>query len=326
MADTFRLDLTEEPKVISGSRVFDAPRSLVFEAWTDPKHLANWWGPNGFSLTTHTFDFRAGGVWRFIMHGPDGRDYQNRITFDEIVPPERIAYHHGGGDDVEPVQFRTLVTFEDVRGKTRLTMRATFPSAGARDRVIREYGADKGLVQTLARLADYLAQTDEFVVERVFEAPRKLVWQAWTEPERLAQWWGPKGAAIRVAKHELRPGGIFHYAMQLQPGRDIWGRFIYREIAAPDRLVFVSSFSDADGGITRPPFRQLGDDWPLEILNTLALVEQGGQTTLTLRGCPINATEEGRKAYASMIGSMQQIYAGTFDKLAEHLAGSKGAL
>ena len=77
MVDTFRLDLTQDPKVISGSRLFDAPRSLVFEAWTDPKHLAHWWGPNGFSLTTHSFDFRAGGVWRFVMHGPDGRDYQN---------------------------------------------------------------------------------------------------------------------------------------------------------------------------------------------------------------------------------------------------------
>ena len=85
MVDTFRLDLTQDPKVISGSRLFDAPRSLVFEAWTDPKHLAHWWGPNGFSLTTHSFDFRAGGVWRFVMHGPDGRDYENRITFDEIV-------------------------------------------------------------------------------------------------------------------------------------------------------------------------------------------------------------------------------------------------
>ena len=158
MADTFRLDLTQDPKVISGSRLFDAPRSLVFEARTDPRHLAHWWGPNGFSLTTQSFDFRAGGVWRFVMHGPDGRDYQNRVTFDEIVVPERIAYHHGGGDDVEPVQFRTLVTFEDMRGKTRLTMRATFPSAEECDRVIREYGADKGLVQTLARLADYLVQ------------------------------------------------------------------------------------------------------------------------------------------------------------------------
>ena len=170
------------------------------------------------------------------------------------------------------------------------------------------------------------AETEEFIISRTFDAPRTLVWQAWTEPERLAQWWGPKGCTIRVVKHELREGGIFHYAMSFKPGHDMWGRFIYREIAPPERLVFVNSFSDPEGGITREPYPQLGDDWPLEILNRLTLTEDGGKTTLTLRGSPINATEEGRKAYASMFGSMQQGFAGTFDKLAEHLAGSKGAL
>jgi len=151
------IDLDQDPRVMIGTRVLDAPHELVFSVWTDPKHLAQWWGPNGFTTTTSVFEFRAGGVWRFVMHGPDGRDYENRITFDEIVRPERIAYHHGGGDDVEPVQFNTVVTFEDLGGKTRLTMRGQFPSAEERARVIREYGADKGLVQTLARLADYVA-------------------------------------------------------------------------------------------------------------------------------------------------------------------------
>ena len=152
------LDLDTDPREIVGIREFDAPRDLVWQVWTDPKHLAQWWGPNGFTTTTSSFDMRAGGVWRFVMHGPDGRDYQNRITFDEIVKGERIAYRHGGGDDVEPVQFRTVVTFEDLGGRcTRITWRATFPSAAERARVIKEYGADKGFVQTMARLAEYVA-------------------------------------------------------------------------------------------------------------------------------------------------------------------------
>jgi uncharacterized protein YndB with AHSA1/START domain len=151
------LDLEQDPRSIIGTRVFDAPRELVWTAWTDPKHLAQWWGPNGFSTTTSAFDMRPGGVWRFVMHGPDGRDYQNRITFDEIVRPERIVYRHSGGEDVEPVQFTQTVTFEDVGGKTRLTWRGVFPSAAERERVIKEYGADKGLVQTLSRLGEYLA-------------------------------------------------------------------------------------------------------------------------------------------------------------------------
>jgi uncharacterized protein YndB with AHSA1/START domain len=153
------VDLDRDPRAIITVREFDAPRELVFEAWTDPKHLSQWWGPDGFTTTTSAFDMRAGGVWRFVMHGPDGRDYDNRITFDEIVRPERIRYHHGGGEDVEPVQFRTTVTFEELASRrTRITLHAVFPSAAERDRVVREYGADKGAVQTLARLADYVAK------------------------------------------------------------------------------------------------------------------------------------------------------------------------
>ena len=157
MAVKSSLDLEHDPRSIIGTRVIDAPRDLVFSAFTDPKHLAQWWGPNGFTTTTQAFDFRLGGVWRFVMHGPDGRDYQNQITFDEIVSLERIVYRHGGGDDVEPIQFTQTVTFQDLgNGQTLLTWHGTFPSAPERARVIRDYGADKGLVQTMARLDDYV--------------------------------------------------------------------------------------------------------------------------------------------------------------------------
>jgi uncharacterized protein YndB with AHSA1/START domain len=156
MAAKNSLDLESDPRSIIGVREFEAPRDLVFSAWTDPRHLAQWWGPNGFTTTTHSFDLRPGGVWRFVMHGPDGRDYQNRITFDEVMPPERIVYRHGG-DDVEPVQFKTTVIFEDIGGRTRMTWRGDFPSADERNRVVKEYQADQGLVQTMARLGDYVS-------------------------------------------------------------------------------------------------------------------------------------------------------------------------
>jgi uncharacterized protein YndB with AHSA1/START domain len=148
----------EDARSIITTRVFDAPRDLVFKAWTDPKHLAEWWGPNGFTTTTHAFDMRPGGVWRFVMHGPDGRDYQNRITFEEVVKPERLVYSHGGAADTEPVKFHVTVTFEDLNGKTRLTMRAVFPSVEERNNVAEKYGAVEGAQQTIARLADYVAR------------------------------------------------------------------------------------------------------------------------------------------------------------------------
>lgn len=158
MSVTNSIDLDRDPRSIIGTRVFDAPRELVWQAWTDPKHLAQWWGPNGFTTTTSAFEFRAGGIWRFVMHGPDGRDYQNRITFDEIVKPERIIYRHDGGEDVEPVQFTQTVTFEDLRNnQTRMIWHGKFPTAEERKRVIETYGADKGLVQTMARLVEYVA-------------------------------------------------------------------------------------------------------------------------------------------------------------------------
>ena len=156
MAARNSTDFDRDPRMIIATRVFDAPRSLVFEAWTHQKHLAQWWGPDGFSTTTRSMDIRSGGVWRFVMHGPDGRDYENRITYVEVVKPKRLVYRHGGGDDVEPVEFEVEVTFEEIGEQTQLTMRMVFPSAEERARVIKEYGADKGLVQTLARLSEYV--------------------------------------------------------------------------------------------------------------------------------------------------------------------------
>jgi len=168
---------------------------------------------------------------------------------------------------------------------------------------------------------DTAEATEEFVISRTFDAPRDLVWKAWTNAEALAKWWGPKGSTIRVIKLDFRPGGVFHYAMAFQPGHEMFGRFVYREIEAPGRLVYVNSFSDADGGITRAPFPQLGDKWPLEVLNILTLTEQDGKTTLTLRGGPINATEDERKTYVSMFDSMRQGFGGSLDQLDAYLAG-----
>jgi uncharacterized protein YndB with AHSA1/START domain len=139
------------------TRLFDAPRELVWEAWTDPQQVVQWWGPRGFTTTTHEMAVRPGGVWRFIMHGPDGTDYPNKIVYTEVVPPERLAYTHGSDDGDESGQFQVTVTFTDQDGKTRLTMRSLFASAEERDKVVKEYGAIEGGNQTLDRLAEHLA-------------------------------------------------------------------------------------------------------------------------------------------------------------------------
>jgi uncharacterized protein YndB with AHSA1/START domain len=141
------------------SRVLDAPRTLVFDVWTDPKHVGEWYGPRGFTTTTHTMDVRAGGVWTFVMHGPDGVDYQNRIVFIEVVRPERLVYSHGGGEG-EAGRFHVTLTFDEHNGKTLLTMRSLFESAAARDWVVKEHHAIEGGNQTLDRLQEHLATMD----------------------------------------------------------------------------------------------------------------------------------------------------------------------
>jgi len=140
------------------SRVVDAPRELVFEAFTEVRHLSRWWGPEGFTTTTRAFEFRVGGEWEFVMHGPDGTDYQEWISWIEIAPPERIALQHGQfrGD---PDAFESLITFApDGGGETRMEMRTVFPTKELRDEAVERYHAIEGGRQTLDNLAAYVAE------------------------------------------------------------------------------------------------------------------------------------------------------------------------
>jgi uncharacterized protein YndB with AHSA1/START domain len=140
------------------TRVLDAPRELVFKAWIDPKHLVRWWGPQGFTNTIREIDVRPGGVWRFVLHAPNGIDYENKIVYIEIVEPERLVYTHGGDAAGEPGQFQVTVTFADQSGKTKLTMHMLFESAAERDKAVKEMRAIEGANQTLDRLEKQLAE------------------------------------------------------------------------------------------------------------------------------------------------------------------------
>ena len=150
------VDTSDRELVVT--RVFDAPRDLVFSAWTDPAHLVHWWGPDGFTLTIHEMDVKPGGVWRFVMHGPDGRNYGNSIVYVEVARPGRLVYKHVPGPGDEPVRFDVTVTFEEQDGKTHLTMQMVFPSKVARDHIVKTYGAEEGAKQTLGRLAGYVTE------------------------------------------------------------------------------------------------------------------------------------------------------------------------
>ena len=139
------------------SRVINAPRELVFEAFTEVRHLSRWWGPEGFTTTTRAFEFSVGAEWDFVMHGPDGTDYQEWISWTEIAPAERISMLHGAyrGD---PNAFESVLTFVSDGQATRIEMHTLFPTKELRDEAVEKYHAIEGGEQTLANLATYVAE------------------------------------------------------------------------------------------------------------------------------------------------------------------------
>jgi uncharacterized protein YndB with AHSA1/START domain len=164
-------------------------------------------------------------------------------------------------------------------------------------------------------------KTADFVISRVLDAPRDLVWKAFTEPERMRHWWGPKGFTVAVSEMDLRPGGTYHYCLKSPDGSPMWGKFVFREIAMPERMVFISSFSDEAGGVTRHP---MAPTWPLELLSTFTFEEQpDGKTKVTIRWRPHNATEDERKTFDAGYDSMRQGWGGTLEQLEAYLAKAR---
>lgn len=321
----------DRPREMILSRVVDAPRELVWKVWTDPRHIIQWWGPTGFRTTSRSMDPVAGGQWRFVMHGPDGRDYENLITYLEVIKPERLSYKHGGGGDCEPVNFEVLVLFErvgDSGSQTRVTLRMVFPTEGAKDFVIRQYNALEGGKQTLARLEGYVdglvAGRDAdapFVITRVVKAPPRRVFDLWTQRDHLARWFGPKGVTISECALDLKPGGLFRYCMRSADGSELWAKWTFREISDGERLVFVMSFSDQQGKTVRAPFHGA---WPLEMLTTVTFEQHAGisgGTVVAVTSEAINASPAERRTLLDGHASMNEGWGGTFDVLDGYVSG-----
>ena len=160
--------------------------------------------------------------------------------------------------------------------------------------------------------------TAPFIFSRVVDAPRDRVWKAWTEVESLKQWWGPKGFTVTQCKIDLRPGGIMHYCLRMPDRNEMWGRFVYREIVKPERLVFVNSFSDKDGGVTVHP---MSPNWPREMLTTVTFEAQGGKTEVRVQWALFDtATDPERKSFDEGRDSMKMGWTGTMDQFAQYLA------
>jgi uncharacterized protein YndB with AHSA1/START domain len=247
------------------SRVIDAPSHLVFAAWTSREHLPRWYGPQGFTTTIEAMDVRPGGTMRLVMHGPDGTRYPNAIAYDDVSPPTRLAYTTRGGKEGEPeITLKTIVSFEAQGARTKLTIRHVFPTAAAKADNIARYRSDVGATQTLERLEatmnELVVRGKELTLERTFEAPRALVWDAFTRPEHVKQWLAPRPLTMPVFEIDLRVGGALRMVMRTPDGHEFPSSGTVREVRAGERLVWggkihddievetVVTFADADAG------------------------------------------------------------------------------
>ena len=169
----------------------------------------------------------------------------------------------------------------------------------------------------MASIASTANSAPAFVFSRTFDASREEVWNALTRPEHLKHWWGTPGSSIEITRHELKPGGMFHYRMKFPDGREMWARFIFREITAPERLVWLNGFSDEHGGLTRNPWVAT---FPLETRNTVTLAEQDGKTQFTITVVPFNANDEETRVFSGGIKGMKMGFGASFKVLADYLA------
>jgi len=265
-------------------RIFDAPREMVWQAWTNPELFVRWWGPAMFTSPTVQMDLRPGGRFVWVMRDPEGNDYYTVGEYREIDPPKRLVYTdsfgdadgnvispaaYGMGDDF-PVTTVVTVTFEDLGGRTRLRIASDKAVPGDMWEM-----ASSGWGSSLDKLASVITKHVRLAIDREklqitvardFDAPQALVWRALTEPALLAQWWGQPGSPMGVDKHDLRPGGDWRFVERDAAGNEYGFRGVFREIEPPRRIVQTFEYEPMAGHV---------------ILETMTLTEQGGRTTLT---------------------------------------------
>ncbi|WP_342115407.1 SRPBCC family protein [Pseudoduganella sp. OTU4001] len=309
------------PNEIRIIRTYDAPVQAVWDAWTDPAQVAQWWGPRGFTLTTHSKDLRVGGKWRYTMHGPDGKDWPNVTLYHVVEPLRKLVYDHGGTDDTPPL-FKVTVLFEEVDGKTRMDMTMGLADAETA-RQTRAFIKQAGGDSTWDRLAEYLgkrlADEDKFVINRSFEAPREVVFDMWTNPEHLARWLPPTGMEMRFMHADIRTGGKSFFSMGNE-AFTLHGRAQYELIRRPDLLVYTQQFCDESENIARHPMLPV---WPESMRVTVAFAAEAENRTRVTVTTDIagKATAEEVAAFVAHRASMTMGWSVSFDKLEAALAG-----
>jgi uncharacterized protein YndB with AHSA1/START domain len=307
------------------TRIYDAPVQAVWDAWTDPEQVAQWWGPRGFTITHRSKDLKPGGHWSYTMHGPDGTDYPNTTKYFEVEECKKLVYDHGGSADRPPL-FRVTVLFSEVKGKTKMDMTMTLPTPEALEetrQIIKKAGGNS----TWDRLAEYLEKEssgkEKFVINRSFDAPIDLMFKMWTDPKHFSQWLPPTGFEMQFLKDDIKTGGNSFYCMTGPGGMKMYGKAQYLKIQKPDLIVYTQQFCDENEKVVRHP---MSATWPETMLTTVQLTEEEPaitRVTITWE-CVGDLPKEELETFIMGKAGMTQGWTGSLDKLEEHLlAGQK---
>jgi uncharacterized protein YndB with AHSA1/START domain len=305
---------------IKFTRVYDAPVRLVWDAWTDVEQVKQWWGPRGFTLTSHSKDLRPGGIWHYTMHGPDGTDYPNKTLYHEVKECARLVYDHGGYDDRPPL-FRVTVNFSEHKGKTTMDMTMSFPSPEAAAEIGKFIKQASGY-STWDRLGEYLDKEatgkEIFIINRSFDAPQELMYDLWTKPEHISQWLPPNGFTMKYMRPELRVGGNSFYEMT-NGAITMYGHIKYLEMNRPNSIVYTQEFCDKDEKPARHP---LAPTWPAQMRTTVSFTaESASSTRVTVRWEVVgDVTKEEMDTFIKGRAGMTQGWTGSFDKLDSYIA------
>ncbi len=303
-------------------RTYDAAVKDVWDAWTDPAQVVQWWGPRGFTLTHHSKELRPGGIWHYTMHGPDGTDYPNKTVYHEVEEHKKLVYDHGGYDDRPPL-FRVTVLFSEIAdGKTKMDMTMTLPTPEAAEE-ISKFIKQAGGNATWDRLAEYLEKEttgkETFVIARSFGAPIDVMFEMWTDPRHFSQWLPPTGFTMEFIRSSIGPGKRTFWMITNGVDVKMYGHCEYLTIEKPHSLVYTQQFADEHENVSRHPNMPL---WPEVMLTTVVLTEEGPeQTRVTVTWEPRGATtREELEAFIDAKAGMTQGWTGSFDKLEALLA------
>ena len=318
------------------TRTFDAPRELVWKAWTDPAQIPKWWGPRRYETIVDEMDLRPGGRWRFRNRDAEQNEFAFHGEYREVVAPERLVQTFVFERAPRSHMVETA-TMTERDGRTTLTIVSVFHGPVEDLEAMIGSGMEEGARETYDRFAEHLQGMQagsrggalvlsrtfggrDLVITRIFDAPREAVWKAWTDPEQVRRWWGPKGFTAPSIASDFRVGGKYLYCMRAeQPiaaargtgpeGRDYWSTGVYREIVPMERIVATDSFADEEGNVVPATHYGMGTEIPLEMLVTVTFEDLGGKTKLALRHAGLPAGEHIQGAEAGWSTSLDKLSA-----------------